>query len=121
MRISEPRLGGGLLANLPLDRQRRLRLRRPSPIGKPDLLRPRRRRRLPVERAVHHLPHPGEPPIGPADSPLPPVRRLAARRFSETQFHLSIDHNVPFVAHEFRRGGWTKTVQPRTLFFEQLD
>ena len=66
---------------------------RPECSRQPDLLRARRRDRLPIHGVVHHLAHALEPPLCPAQPSLAPS---AAAHVSETQFHLSIEHIYPF-------------------------
>ena len=56
--------------------------------GKIDLLRTRRWRRPPIHCPIHHFPHLLKPPVRPAQPPLRPLRRPAALRFVQTQFHL---------------------------------
>ena len=47
-------------------------------VGKPGLLGAGRRSGGPLNRAVHHLAHPLEPPPGPAQVPLAPAQRMAS-------------------------------------------
>src|SRR5438093_7644993 len=65
---------------------------------KPDLLGPRRRRRLPIEGPVNHLPHPLKPPICPAQPLLTRSHYELLACVSESQFHLCINHILPFFA-----------------------
>jgi len=53
-------------------------------------------RRLPIERAIHHLPHPLKPPVRPA---LPLLAASNNERLTgayESQFQLRIYHILPF-------------------------
>ena len=61
-----------------------------------DLFRAGWRRGLPVEGRVHDLPHLFEPPLR-AVQPLVTLRRPAADRLFETDFHLFALHSLPFV------------------------
>src|SRR5271154_4312272 len=64
----------------------------PRRIRKPDLLRTRQRRGVPVNRAFHHLPHLVEPPprvVAPGFTPRQPGAAIRAR---QTQFHLLLIH-----------------------------
>src|SRR5438876_6144197 len=65
---------------------------------KPGLLGPRRRRRLPIEGPVNHLPHPLKPPICPAQPLLTRSHYELLACVSESQFHLCINHILPFFA-----------------------
>ena len=79
--------------------------------GKPGLLRARVARSLPIHRAVHNLPHVGEPPLRSCFSLLPPCQ-TGELYTAETEFHLLICHNWPFYFLGQRSGeGWTTAVQ----------
>jgi hypothetical protein len=90
----------------------------PARAGQPDLLRARRRDRLPIHRAVHHLAHALKPPLRPAQPALAPD---APARVSETQFHLSIEHNCPFFCARSYEGHMDKYCPGRKNVLMDLD
>ena len=80
--------------------------------GHLDLLRRRRGRGLPVERAVHGLTHPGEPPGGTGGTMLRagPAQFVAVGVESELEL-LMVRHILPFVTHHSTGEPWTLAVQ----------
>lgn len=86
----------------------------PSAIGatgllEPDLLGPSPGHWLPIDCPVHHLAHPGKPPLRPTSPPLRFADRC--RQCSETHFQLRIKHTDPFYFSEHSaEGTWTNTV-----------
>jgi hypothetical protein len=53
--------------------------------------------RLPINRGVDDAAHVFEPPLGPAEAPLPPLPRPAMTRFFQPQFKLAI--NIESIIH----------------------
>jgi hypothetical protein len=80
----------------------------------PGLLRARRLIGLPIDRVIHHLAHPLEPPLSPAEA------ALSARDITgcslETHFHLSVEHIVILsFSQDPSAATWTSAVQ--VIFF----
>lgn len=93
--------------------------------GQRDLLRPPGGGGWPGHCPVHHPPHLAEPPLRPLravlpdPSPAPPPGKTQFQLAHCTLFDLiAVAHNhFPFrYARHFTRAGWTKAVQPKTIF-----